>query len=135
MVSKTYGQGGPAVHALPEVSLSGRGRDSSGDGTERLVQVHAAAIAGSLEEPTSGEVPPRWVYKIEPDPVAPEYKIFHLHKCSVAVAEDLRYRIVGDGHMSRIEWVDRAQVERGTGVAVTRRCGGARDAASAGSAT
>jgi hypothetical protein len=57
---------------------------------------------------------PRWVYEIKPDPMSPEYKIFHLSKCNVAAAEDLRYKIIRDGHDSRIEWVERADVERET---------------------
>jgi hypothetical protein len=57
---------------------------------------------------------PRWVYEIREDPMSPEYKILHLAKCNVAAAEDLRYKIIRDGHDSRIEWVERADVERET---------------------
>ncbi len=56
-VSRTYGQGAAEVHALADVSLSvDEGamvavRGPSGSGTSTLL-----TIAGSLEEPTSGEV-------------------------------------------------------------------------------
>jgi KaiC/GvpD/RAD55 family RecA-like ATPase len=55
---------------------------------------------------------PRWLYRIEKDPMAPEYKVLHLEKHNNGEAEDIRYKIIPDGYDSRIEWVDRSQVER-----------------------
>lgn len=77
-----------------------------------IVVVHHFVKSGSIGGSQGLVDAPRWVYEIRPDPAAPEYKVFHLYKCNVAVAEDLRYRIISDGHDSRIEWVTRDGMER-----------------------
>lgn len=77
-----------------------------------ILVVHHFVKSGSIGGSQGIVDAPRWVYEIQPDPASPEYKIFHLYKCNVAVGEDLRYRIISDGHNSRIEWVDREQMER-----------------------
>lgn len=75
-----------------------------------IVVIHHFVKDGSIAGSQGLEDAPRWVYTIEPDPDAPDYRVFHLHKCNVAVAEDLRYQIVSDGHDSRITWVDREDI-------------------------
>lgn len=77
-----------------------------------IMVIHHFVKSGSIGGSQGLQDAPRWVYEIRPDPAAPEYKVFHLYKCNVAVAEDLRYRIISDGHNSRIEWVDRDGMQR-----------------------
>jgi hypothetical protein len=48
---------------------------------------------------------PRWVYTLKPDEDAPELMVMHREKGNQGKPADLRYRIVRDGHASRIEWV------------------------------
>lgn len=76
-----------------------------------ILVMHHRVKSGATGGSQGLEDAPRWVYTIDNDPLAPEYRVFHLHKCNVATGEDLRYRIISEGHDSRIEWADRAQIE------------------------
>jgi predicted ATP-dependent serine protease len=54
----------------------------------------------------------RVVYTIKPDPDKPDLKVLGLEKANVlGKTGDLRYRIIEDGHDSRIDWADTAAVE------------------------
>ena len=70
-----------------------------------IVIIHHFVKSGSIGGSQGLVDAPRWVYEIEPDPAAPDCKVIHTHKCNKGGAPDIRYRIVRDGHNSRIEWV------------------------------
>jgi AAA domain len=80
------------VHHLVETSKSAAGKVG---GSSKVVDV------------------PRWVYRIERDEQAPELLVLRLHKGNQGQADDIRYRVVRDGHDSRVEWVapERVQAE------------------------
>lgn len=70
-----------------------------------LVIHHIVKSTGSIGGSTGLVDAVRWCYTIErtDDKLV---KALHLEKCNVATAGDLRYRIIEDGHNSRIEWID-----------------------------
>ena len=70
-----------------------------------IVIIHHFVKSGSIGGSQGLVDAPRWVYEIQPDPAAPDCKIIHTHKCNKGSPEDIRYRIIRDGHDSRIEWV------------------------------
>ncbi len=52
---------------------------------------------------------PRWVYRIERDEDAPELMVLRKHKGNQGDPDAIRYRVVKDGHDSRISWVAKEQ--------------------------
>lgn len=70
--------------------------------------VKSGAIAGS-----KGLIDAlRVVYRIARDPENPAFRVMSLEKSNVLGAtEDLRYTLAGEGHSTRVEWVDRDEME------------------------
>jgi len=52
---------------------------------------------------------PRWVYRIERDEEAPELMVLRKHKGNQGDPDAIRYRVVRDGHESRIDWIAKEQ--------------------------